>query len=154
MPAQENAPAPAFAMETTDGPVTLADYHGERLVLYFYPKDDTSGCTKEAIGFTEKKAEFDALGVAILGVSKDSVKSHHGFIEKHALGIRLASDPDHKVMEAYGCWVEKSMYGRKYMGAERSTFVIGPDGTIEHVWRKVRVPGHVDAVLKAIGAGA
>lgn len=146
----EGAAAPDFTMETNEGPVSLSDYRGKRLVLYFYPKDNTSGCTTQAKQFTEFKAEFDKAGVEILGVSKDSIASHEKFIEKQELGIRLASDPENQVIDAYGSWVEKNMYGRKYMGIERSTFLIGPDGKIEHVWRKVRVKGHVEKVLERI----
>lgn len=146
----EGSAAPDFTMDTNDGEVRLADYRGKRLVLYFYPKDNTSGCTTEALQFTEMKPEFDKAGVEILGVSKDSIAQHEKFIAKHDLGIRLGSDPEGKTIEAYGSWVEKNMYGRKYMGIERSTFLIGPDGKIEHVWRKVRVKGHVENVLKRI----
>lgn len=151
---EEGTMAPDFSMDATGngpaGKVSLADYRGKRLLLYFYPKDNTSGCTSQAIQFTEQKAAFDKLGVEILGVSKDSIRKHENFIAKHDLGIRLASDPDVKVNEAYGCWVEKSMYGRKYMGTERSTFLIGPDGKVEAVWRKVKVKEHADAVLKRL----
>jgi peroxiredoxin Q/BCP len=150
----EGAPAPAFDMPTDGGGrAALADFAGKSVVLYFYPKDDTSGCTKEAVGFTEKLADFEAAGAVVIGVSKDSVKKHDKFKEKHALGVILASDEETDVCERYGVWVEKSMYGKKYMGIERATFLIGPDGVIKQAWRKVKVPGHVDAVLKAVQAG-
>jgi thioredoxin-dependent peroxiredoxin len=143
------SPAPAFAMECDDGKVSLADYQGKILALYFYPKDDTSGCTSEAKAFRDSHAEFQAAGVEILGVSKDSVASHAKFRTKHELPFRLGSDPDGAVCEAYGVWKKKSMYGREYMGIERSTFLIGKDGTLAAEWRKVKVTGHADAVLKA-----
>ncbi len=144
------AKAPEFTLEGEDGVVfRLSDYAGKKLVLYFYPKDDTSGCTKQAIGFTDQKAAFDAVDTEILGVSKDSVKRHAKFRDKHSLGIALGADEDAKVIEAYGVWVEKKLYGRTYMGIERATFLIDRDGKIAQVWRKVKVPGHIDAVLKA-----
>ena len=142
--------APDFDLPTNaDGRVTLEDYAGKSLVLYFYPKDDTSGCTKQAISFTEHLYAFQKAGTEILGISKDSVVSHDKFIAKHNLGITLASDETLETCQAYGVWVEKNMYGRKYMGIERSTFLIGPDGRIKKIWRKVRVKDHVDAVLEA-----
>lgn len=131
------------------GSVSLADYAGKTLVLYFYPRDDTPGCTKESIGFTEQLAAFETAGASILGVSKDSVKSHDKFVAKHSLGIPLASDEDGTLCEDMGVWVEKNMYGKKYMGIERATFVINGDGVITHAWRKVKVPSHVEAVLEA-----
>lgn len=142
--------APQFSMPSAGGAITLADFAGKRLVLFFYPKDDTSGCTQEALSFTENAAEFDRLGVAVVGVSRDSVASHDRFAAKHSLTVRLGADEDGAACEAYGVWVEKSMYGKKYMGIERATFLIGPDGVVERVWRKVKVPGHVDAVLAAV----
>ena len=146
-------PAPAFTLPASgDQTVSLSDFAGKTVVVYFYPKDDTSGCTKEAIGFTEKAAEFAAKGVTVLGVSKDTVAKHDKFIAKHELGVTLLSDAEGTMCEDYGVWVEKSMYGKKYMGIERATFVIGPDGKVTHVWRKVKVPGHVDAVLEAVSA--
>ena len=152
--AAEGAPAPDFDMPTDGGGrARLADFAGKSVVLYFYPKDDTSGCTKEAIGFTEKLGDFEAAGAVIVGVSKDSVKKHDKFKEKHGLGVILASDEESDVCERYGVWVEKSMYGKSYMGIERATFLIGPDGTIRQAWRKVKVPGHVDAVLAAVKGG-
>jgi len=143
------SPAPAFTLETPDGPVSLSDFADRKLVLYFYPKDDTSGCTAEAIQFTALADRFAAAGATVIGVSKDSVESHRKFADKHKLGVKLASDPEGTTVEAYGAWVEKSMYGKKYMGIDRSTFLIGPDGRIAALWRKVKVPGHAEAVLKA-----
>ncbi len=132
--------------------VNLSDFAGKKVVLYFYPKDDTPGCTKEAIGFTENVDAFAALDTVILGVSKDSVKKHDKFVAKHDLKIALLSDEDGDVCERYGTWVEKSMYGKTYMGIERTTYLIDGDGKIAQAWRKVRVPGHVDAVLEAVRA--
>lgn len=152
-PVAEGTKAPDFTLPTDGGgSVTLSALAGKPVVVYFYPKDDTSGCTKEAIGFSESKAEFDALGVTIIGISPDSPTKHDKFIAKHDLTIRLAADEDKTVAEAYGVWVEKSMYGKKYMGVERSTFLIAADGTIARAWRKVKVPGHVDEVLEAAKA--
>jgi peroxiredoxin Q/BCP len=148
---QEGDRAPDFAlMDHAGHNVSLADFHGRALVLYFYPKDDTSGCTAEAIDFNQKRGDFEAAGAAILGVSPDPVKSHEKFRTKHALDIALASDEAKATLEAYGVWAEKSMYGRKYMGVERTTFLIDKSGTIAKIWRKVKVPGHADAVLKAV----
>ncbi len=132
--------------------IGLQDYRGKTLVLYFYPKDDTSGCTAEAIAFNGLRKEFAKAGAAILGVSPDSTKSHAKFKNKHELGIDLGADGEKTVATAYGVWVEKSMYGRKYMGVERSTFLIGPDGRIVRVWRKVKVPGHAEQALAAVRA--
>ncbi len=132
--------------------VNLSDFAGKTVVLYFYPKDDTPGCTKEAIGFTEKADDFAAAGAVILGVSKDPVAKHDKFVAKHDLKIALLSDENGDVCERYGVWVEKSMYGKTYQGIERATFLIGPDGKIAQVWPKVKVPGHVDAVLDAVRA--
>ncbi|MCU0830451.1 MAG: peroxiredoxin [Rhizobiaceae bacterium] len=149
----EGQPAPAFTAEGSGGKTySLADYAGKPLVLFFYPKDDTSGCTSESLAFTAKKAEFDALGVSLLGVSPDSPASHDKFIKKHGLGVDLASSEDHAMLESYGVWAEKSMYGKKYMGVERTTMLIGGDGTILRVWNKVKVPGHADDVLAAAKA--
>ena len=150
---EAGTPAPAFTLETdTEGTVTLGDYAGAPLVLYFYPKDDTSGCTKEAIAFTALSDAFAKAGANILGVSPDSVAKHEKFRTKHALGIALGADEEKTTLEAYGVWVEKSMYGRKYMGVERSTFLIDGSGTIARVWRKVKVPGHAEEVLSAVEA--
>lgn len=142
--------APAFTMACDDGAtIRLADLTGKPAVLYFYPKDDTSGCTLEAVDFTRLAKAFEDLGVPVVGVSPDSVESHAKFRKKHGLSVRLASDPDRAVSMAYGVWVEKSMYGRKYMGVERSTFLIDSKGRIAHAWRKVKVPGHAEEVLEA-----
>lgn len=129
----------------------LSDAKGA-LVLFFYPRDDTPGCTKEAIAFTGMEAEFAKLGVKIWGISADSVASHEKFASKHALSMPLLSDEDNAICEAYGVWKEKNMYGKKFMGIERATFLINPDGTLAQVWRKVKVPGHAEAVLDAAKA--
>lgn len=143
--------APNFSMPSDGGgTVSLSDYKGRFLVLYFYPKDDTPGCTKEAIGFTESKAAFNKLEADILGISKDTAAKHDKFIAKHELTIRLGSDEDGKMIENYGVWVEKNMYGKKYMGIERATYLIGPDGKILEIWRKVRVKDHVQTVLDTL----
>ncbi|MFD1627308.1 thioredoxin-dependent thiol peroxidase [Azospirillum griseum] len=145
--------APDFTMPTDGGgSVTLSALRGKPVVLYFYPKDDTSGCTSEACGFRDQLPDFSAVDAVVIGVSKDSVASHDKFKAKYELPFTLASDTDGSVSEAYGVWVEKSMYGRKYMGLERATFLIGADGTVRNVWRKVKVTGHVAAVLKAVKA--
>lgn len=145
--------APDFSMPTDDGgTVSLSDFAGKSVVLYFYPRDDTPGCTKEAIGFTEQIEAFEAAGAAVIGVSKDTVAKHGKFRDKHGLKVILASDAQSDVTERYGAWVEKKMYGKTYMGIERCTFLIGPDGVIREVWRKAKVPGHVDAVLEAVKA--
>lgn len=130
----------------------IADWAGQKLVVYFYPKDDTSGCTKEAQEFTALSPEFARAETAVIGISKDSVKSHEKFAGKYDLAVILGADSDGSVCEAFGTWVEKSMYGRKYMGIERATFLIAADGRIAEVWRKVKVPGHADAVLAAARA--
>ena len=130
----------------------IADYQGKTLVLYFYPKDDTTGCTKEGQEFTALAADFAKAGAVVLGASKDSVKSHAKFIAKYDLAVELASDESGDLCEAFGVWVEKSMYGKKYMGIERSTFLIRADGTIAQVWRKVKVAGHAATVLEAAKA--
>lgn len=147
----EGAPAPDFELETADGPVRLSDFVGKTLVLYFYPKDDTSGCTREAQDFTALAPEFAEAGATVIGVSKDSVKSHEKFAAKHGLAVTLGSDPEGAVIERYGSWVEKSLYGRKYMGIDRSTFLIR-DGGIVRIWRKVKVPNHAQQVLEAVRA--
>jgi thioredoxin-dependent peroxiredoxin len=145
-------PVPAFSLPR-DGGGTAGpqDFPGKALVIYFYPKDDTSGCTKEAIGFTERADDFAAAGAVVLGISKDSVASHDKFRTKYDLKLVLLSDTTGEVVEKFGVWVEKSMYGRKYMGIDRATFLV-KDGTVRRVWRKVKVPGHVDAVLEAVAA--
>ena len=146
--------APAISLPRDGGgTVDLADFAGRNVVVFFYPRDDTSGCTKEAIGFTEASADFEAANTTVIGISKDSVASHDKFRDKHKLGVILASDAESDVCERYGVWLEKSMYGKKYMGIDRSTFLIGTDGKIRQVWRKVKVPGHVDEVLAAAKAG-
>jgi peroxiredoxin Q/BCP len=129
--------------------VSPADFRGQKLVLYFYPKDDTTGCTREAQDFTALAADFENAGTWILGVSKDSPKSHAKFSGKYDLKVRLASDEDGSACEAFGTWIEKSMYGRKYMGIDRATFLIDRDGTIHRIWRKVKVAGHAEEVLEA-----
>ena len=145
--------APDFSMPSDGGAtVALSDFKGRYLVLYFYPKDDTPGCTKEAIGFSETKGEFDALNASILGISKDTVAKHDKFIAKHDLKVGLGSDESGEMIESYGVWVEKNMYGKKYMGIERATYLIGPDGKILDIWRKVRVKDHVEKVLTALQA--
>ena len=143
--------APNFKLATDDGDeVSRAGLKGQPYVLYFYPKDDTSGCTKEAIDFTAAAAKFHKLGVPVIGVSKDSLESHGKFRKKHKLKLTLASDPDIKTATDWGVWVEKSLYGRKYMGMERATFLIDAKGVIVEAWHKVKVPGHVEAVLAAV----
>jgi peroxiredoxin Q/BCP len=134
------------------GRVRLADFSGKALVLFFYPKDDTTACTAESVAFTASKAEFETAGAAVLGISTDSVKSHDKFVKKYALGIPLASDENRIAAEAFGVWREKSMYGRTYMGVVRSTFLIGSDGRILRSWDKVKVKGHVEEVLAAVKA--
>lgn len=144
----EGSKAPDFALETPEGPVKLGDFAGQTLVLYFYPKDDTPGCTNEAKGFSALAGDFAKAGVTVLGVSKDSLAAHKRFAAKYDLTVRLGSDPGGGTIERYGSWVEKSLYGRKYMGIDRSTFLIR-DGTVRRLWRKVKVPGHAEAVLAA-----
>ena len=151
MVVEAGSTAPAFDLMTGAGQrLSLAALKGRRVVLYFYPKDDTSGCTKEAIAFNALKAEFAAAGTVIVGVSADDVASHDKFKAKHDLSLTLAADPDKSAIEAYGVWVEKSMYGKTYMGTERSTFVIGPDGKIKAILRKVKPAEHVVQVLAAL----
>lgn len=146
-------PAPDFELPRDGGgTISLAQLRGKAVVLYFYPKDDTSGCTAEAIDFTRLKPDFEKAGALVVGMSPDGVKSHDKFKAKHALDLALASDEDKKVLDAYGVWAEKSMYGRKYMGVERTTFLIDRDGRIARIWRKVKVPGHADEVLAAAKA--
>jgi peroxiredoxin Q/BCP len=140
-------PAPDFDLPGADGPVSLGALKGKTVVLYFYPKDDTTGCTAEAQGFTAAAAEFAAAGAQVVGVSKDSVAAHQRFKAKYGLSPLLGSAKDDDVVERYGAWIEKSMYGRKYMGIDRSTYLIDKDGVIRRVWRKVKVPGHVAEVL-------
>jgi thioredoxin-dependent peroxiredoxin len=150
---REGDKAPAFTMPTDGGATaSLAKLKGRNVVLYFYPKDDTSGCTAEACGFRDSHPKFGKIDATVIGVSRDSVESHERFKKKHKLNFPLGSDADGKVTEAYGVWVEKSMYGRKYMGIERATFLIDGKGMVRKVWRKVKVPGHVDEVLAAVKA--
>ena len=145
--------APSFTMKTDgSGKVSLASLKGKNIVLYFYPKDDTSGCTAEACGFRDDQSAFNKLDAVVIGVSRDSVASHDKFKKKYDLTFQLGSDDTGKVTEDYGVWVEKSMYGKKYMGIERSTFLIDGKGVIRALWRKVKVPGHVDEVKQAIKA--
>jgi peroxiredoxin Q/BCP len=146
-------PAPLFDLPTAGGGrVSLAGLKGKRVVLYFYPKDDTPGCTQEALSFTENAKAFAAAKTVVIGVSRDSVAKHDKFATKHGLTVILASDEDGSTCEAYGVWGEKTLYGRKFMGIERSTFLIDAKGRLAHVWRKVRVPGHVEDVLKEVKA--
>ena len=148
-------PAPKFDLPTAGaGRVSLAGLKGSCVVLYFYPKDDTPGCTTEALNFTEKTKAFAAANTIVLGISRDSVAKHDKFAAKHGLKLILASDEDGAVCEAYGVWVEKNLYGRIYWGVERATFLIDEKGRIRRIWRKVRVPGHVDEVLKEVKAAS
>ena len=146
---QEGDKAPAITLTATDGSHINLAAPGQPLVLYFYPKDDTSGCTREAQDFTALAGEFEKAGVKVIGVSRDPMKSHEKFIGKYGLAVPLVSDEDGRISEAFGTWVEKSMYGRKYMGMERATYLIGEDGRVIHAWRKVKVPKHAQDVLKA-----
>ncbi|TZG36785.1 thioredoxin-dependent thiol peroxidase [Agrobacterium sp. B1(2019)] len=142
--------APDFTLPRNgEGTVKLSELRGKAVILYFYPKDDTSGCTAEAIDFSALGGEFEAANAVVIGISPDSVKSHDKFAAKHSLSVMLASDEERKVLEAYGVWKEKSMYGKKYMGVERTTFLVAPDGEIAEVWNKVKVAGHAQAVLEA-----
>jgi peroxiredoxin Q/BCP len=144
-------PAPAFDLPTAGaGRISLAELKGKRVILYFYPKDDTPGCTTEALNFTEKARAFAAANAVVVGVSRDSPAKHDRFKAKHGLKLILASDEDGAVCEAYGVWVEKKLYGRVYMGVERATFLLNEKGRLVRVWRKVKVPGHVDEVLAEI----
>jgi peroxiredoxin Q/BCP len=145
----EGDKAPAITVTASDGGNLDLASPGQPLVLYFYPKDDTSGCTREAQDFTALAPEFAKAGVKVLGVSRDSMKSHDKFIGKYGLAVSLVSDEDGRISDAFGTWVEKSMYGRKYMGMERATYLIGADGRVLRAWRKVKVPNHADEVLQA-----
>ncbi|MFQ6552446.1 thioredoxin-dependent thiol peroxidase [Aestuariibius insulae] len=150
---QTGSAAPDFTLPRDGGEeVSLSDFRGQKVVLYFYPKDDTSGCTKQAIAFSEHLGEFEAAGAVILGVSKDSVKKHDKFRDKHGLKVALLSDEESDVCERYGVWKEKSMYGKTYMGIERSTFLIDAEGVLSEEWRKVKVSEHAEAVLEAVKA--
>ena len=142
--------APDFTASTDGGgSLTLSELQGKKVVLYFYPKDDTPGCTKQANQFTAHLDAFTEAGAIVVGVSKDPVKKHDKFVAKYDLKIRLVSDEDLSINEAYGVWIQKSMWGRKYMGTDRSTFLIDASGTVRQIWNKVKVPGHVDEVLVA-----
>jgi peroxiredoxin Q/BCP len=144
--------APAITISASDGGTIDLSAPGQSLVLYFYPKDDTSGCTREAQDFSALASEFAKAGVKVIGVSRDAMKSHEKFIGKYGLAVPLVSDEDGRISNAFGTWVEKSMYGRKYMGMERATYLIGADGRVLRSWRKVKVPKHADEVLEAAAA--
>lgn len=145
--------APAFTLPRDGGgEISLADLKGQAVVLFFYPRDDTPGCTKESIGFSEHLQAFADAGAQVLGISRDTVAKHDKFIAKHGLTVPLLSDAESTVCEDYGVWVEKSMYGKKSLGIERSTFLIDGEGKIARIWRKVKVPGHVEEVLEAVKA--
>ena len=149
MALQAGGKAPNFKLESDAGQVSRAGLKGKPFIVYFYPKDDTSGCTKEALDFSAAAKKFEKLGVFVLGVSKDSLSSHQKFKAKHKLKIALASDPDIQMAKDWDVWVEKSLYGRKYMGMERATFLVDQKGVIARAWHKVKVPGHVETVLEA-----
>lgn len=150
---KEGGKAPAFSLPTDDGDIlSLKDCAGRIVVLYFYPKDDTPGCTREAVDFSALIQKFNRAGAVVLGVSKDTPEKHEKFRRKHGLKVRLASDETGKALAAYGVWVEKSLYGRKFMGIERSTFLIDREGVIRKIWRKVKVAGHAEEVLAATQA--
>ncbi len=149
----EGAKAPAFKLPTEDGgTVTLSDFKGKNLVLFFYPKANTSGCTKEAIAFSALRPAFAKANTALIGVSADSVKAQDSFKKKHDLKVPLASDEAHEMLESYGVWGEKSMYGRKFQGISRTSVLIGPDGRVIRIWPKVKVDGHAEEVLAAARA--
>lgn len=142
-------PAPNFTLPASrGGPASLGQYAGKTLILFFYPKDDTAVCTREAVEFSSAQSRFTRKGAALLGVSRDTLEAHAAFIKKHKLKVRLASDEDGSACKAYGVWQQKQLYGRKFMGVVRSTFVIDPAGIILRVWRNVRVPGHVESILE------
>jgi thioredoxin-dependent peroxiredoxin len=149
MALQAGDKAPNFKLESDSGVVSKASLKGKPFVVYFYPKDDTSGCTKEAIAFTDALKKFEKLGIFVLGISKDSLASHQKFKTKHKLKITLGSDPDIETAQAWDVWDEKTLYGRKYMGMERATFLVNAKGVIAQAWHKVKVPGHVESVLEA-----
>jgi peroxiredoxin Q/BCP len=149
MTIHEGDTAPNITVTASDGSNVNLAAPGQALVLYFYPKDDTSGCTREAQDFTALAGDYAKAGVKVIGVSRDPMKSHEKFIGKYSLAVPLVSDQDGRISEAFGTWVEKSMYGRKYMGMERATFLIGADGRVLKAWRKVKVPKHAEEVLKA-----
>ena len=146
-----NEAAPNFSVQNEDGiTISLSDFAGKTVVLYFYPKDDTPGCTKEACSFTENMAAFNIIDAVVLGVSKDNVASHKKFREKYQLNFSLLSDTDGKICDDYETWIEKSMYGRKYMGIDRATFIIDKHGIIKAIWRNVKVTGHAEDILKSL----
>ena len=147
---KEGDRAPAIQVTASDGSTIDLSAPGKPLVLYFYPKDDTSGCTREAQDFTALAPQFQQAGAKIIGVSRDPMKKHEKFIDKYALAVPLASDEDGRISDAFGTWVQKSMYGRKYMGMDRATYVIAADGKVLRAWRKVKVPGHAQEVLEAV----
>jgi peroxiredoxin Q/BCP len=149
----EGSQAPDFTLHTDGGgTVTLSSLKGKPVVVYFYPKDDTPGCTKEAIGFSCLKPDFDAIGATVIGISPDNAASHEKFKKKHDLTFTLAADEERQAIEGFGVWIEKSMYGKSYMGVDRSTFLIDRDGKVAKAWRKVKVPGHAEEVLAAAKA--
>lgn len=145
--------APLFTIDTDDGTFSLADQAGKNVVLFFFPKADTSGCTKQAIAFSEFEAEFEAANAVIIGISKDTPEKQAKFRAKHNLKCLLGADHETDICEQFGTWVEKSMYGRRYMGIQRATFLIGADGIISHIWPKVKIPGHAEDVLGRLQAG-
>jgi len=148
---EEGQRAPAFRLMSDAGkPVALADFRGKPVVVYFYPRDNTPGCTREACAFRDRYQELQSLGVQVLGISPDSVESHQKFREKYGLNFPLLSDPDHRVAEKYGAWREKNMYGKKTMGIQRSTFLIDADGKVARVWKNVKVDGHDQQVMAAV----
>lgn len=148
---EEGSKAPAFTLKADDGStVKLADLKGSPVVLYFYPKDDTPGCTKQACAFRDRQSEITELGARVFGVSPDDLDSHGKFRDKYSLNFRLLADPDHKVAEKYGAWREKNMYGKKSMGIQRSTFLIDSEGKVAKLWKRVKVDGHDDQVLAAL----
>ncbi|MBI1494165.1 thioredoxin-dependent thiol peroxidase [Halocynthiibacter styelae] len=150
-PPETGEKAPDFALPSDDrGDITLSDLAGSAVVLFFYPKDNTPGCTKEACGFSDDKAAFEAAGARVFGISKDSLKKHENFRKKHGLTVPLLSDADSETCEKYGVWKEKKMYGKTFWGIERTTVLIASDGTIARIWRKVKVPGHVEEVLATV----
>ena len=150
----EGDKAPAMTVTSSDGSSVNLASPGQPIVLYFYPKDDTSGCTREAQDFTALASDFKKAGVKVIGVSRDPMKSHEKFIGKYDLAVPLSSDQDGRISDAFGTWVEKSMYGRKYIGMERATYLIGADGKVLKAWRTVKVPKHAEEVLKAATAAA
>ena len=148
---KKGSKAPPFSLEDKDhNKVSLKDFKNKWVVLYFYPKDNTSGCTREALDFTSKLDEFLKMNAVVIGISPDSPENHKKFVEKHSLQVLLLSDPEHKVIEKYGCWRLKKMYGREYFGVVRSTFIINPEQKIEYIEYKVKVKGHVDRIIKEL----